>query len=126
MHFLRNPLTTTSAIALFLGALLVSDVIMTRWHVPNGALGSLDTILTSEFDGLQQLTLSSTRYLLQAQNLRVDSVALEDLSHALTIAPLAALNDEIPQHIYALSQEADAVATVTQRLYIEIDAFLHL
>lgn len=113
------------AIGLFLfGGLLLFTV--TPWHDPHGVQGSLDAAFANQFDGLQRLVLSLLRSVPQIQSLRVDSVALEDLSYALTMAPVGFPNDDIQQHIYTLSQEVDTVAALMQRLYVEVDVFIHL
>jgi len=110
---------------LVFGGLLLLTV--TSGHVPHEVpQTSLDAAFASQFDGLQRLSLSLLRSPPRIQNLRVDSVALEDLSYALTAALAGFPNNDMRQQIYILSQEVDTVAALMQRLYVEVDLFIHL
>jgi hypothetical protein len=118
-----NSLVPAITLLLFGGLLLLT---VTPGHVSHGERISLDAAFASQFDGLQRLALSLLRSAPHIQSLRVDSVALEDLSYALTAPPMGFPNNDIRQQIYTLSQEVDAVATLMQRLYVEVDVFIHL
>lgn len=125
MLSLRNHLISVSGIAvLLLSSFLLLSV--TPWQVPHRVQTSLDAAFTSQFDGLQRLVLSLLQSQSQVQSLRVDSVALEDLSYALTVTPQGFPDDDVRQRIHTLSQEVAAVAALVQRLYVEVDVFVHL
>lgn len=124
MPSLRKPLLSVSSVAVLLLSCLLLNV--TLWQIPHEVQTTLDAAFTRQFDVLQRLVLSLLQSGSQTQSLRVDSVALEDLSYALTAAPAESPNDDVRQRIYVLSQEVSAAATLMQRLYIEVDVFIHL
>lgn len=125
MFSLRNRLVCIySAAVVLIGVLLLLKV--PHWCVPRMEQTPLDAVFTTQFDSMQRLVLSLLQSTPQIQCLRVDSVALEDLSYALTMAPAEYPNDGIREQIYALSREVDAVAELMQRLYVEVDLLIHL
>lgn len=126
MLSLRNLLLSVSSFpALLFSSLLLLNVGQS-WQVPHGVQTSLDVAFTSQFDSLQQLVLSLLQSVSQVRSLRLDSVALEDLSYALTVTPSGFPDDDMRQRIYTLSQDVAAVAALIQKLYVEVDVFIHL
>lgn len=123
MVSLRNHLKI--AIALLFGGLLFFTA-ATHSHLQHEVQASLDGAFANQFDGLQRLILSLLRSVPHIQTLRVDSVALEDLSYALTAPSAGFPSNDMQQRVYGLSQEVDAVATLMQGLYVEVDALVHL
>lgn len=125
MISLPNPLLSVFSVAV----LLFSSILLlgaAPWQVPNGVQTSLDVAFTGQFDCLQQLVLSLLRSTPQVQSLRVVSVALEDLSYALTLAPQGFPNNDVQQQVDTLSQEVAFIAALMQRLYVEVDILIHL
>ena len=108
----------------FFGGLFLLTV--TPWRLPHTAQTTLDVAFANQFDALQRLTHSLSQSVPHIRSLRVDSVALEDLSYVLTAASAGFSNNDMQQRIYALSQEVDATATLMQTLYVEVDVLIHL
>lgn len=94
-----------------------------------GTLGKANASVAfqAQFTNIEELAISSLYSTNIINDLRTDSIALEDLSHAIkpTSGKLG-VPSQVPARLYDLSKHANAVADALEQFYLKVMGMVEL
>lgn len=115
------------ALRFLLIPLLIGIIDWSAWSARTPSTANVSITFEAQFASVEELAISSLYSTHVINDLRTDSLALEDLSHAVKLRfDELGVPSEVPARFYDLSENANALADTLEQFYVKVTGMVEL